>query len=119
MEDENDYKLILEDYSDNYIAIYYNEPQCIECNISPVIDKYHPKNIFSMSYKKCYRDFHQYKLNYYKQEDKEFKNPLQLKKDFFIFDYKEYCQQNYLQENEESKRAFYEYIEGLFLILMN
>lgn len=110
----DDSKLILDDYNDNYISIHYNQIQCIECNMSPVRDKNPQNNVFSKTYINCYRYFHQYKLDYFKPNDKEFKNPLKLRTDFFIFDYKEYCQQTYLQQDDESKRNFYEYIESLF-----
>lgn len=111
---EDDRKLILDDYNDNHMSIYYNQFKCLECNISPVRDKYPRNNVFSKPYEYCYRYFHQYKLNYHKQDDKEFNKPLRLKIDFFTFDYKEYCQQTFCNENEESKSDFYRYVKSLF-----
>ncbi|MBD5626628.1 MAG: hypothetical protein HDQ90_03935, partial [Desulfovibrio sp.] len=86
---------------------------CIRCTVSPLINNKENRNVFSDAYRNCGRYFHQYKLNYFRPDDGQLEKPLQLKTDFFIFDYKEYCQQAFLQENEESKRGFYEYIESL------
>lgn len=114
IEHEDYEKLILEDYNDDDISINYYGLQCMYCTVSPLINIKENRQFFSDAYKNCGRYFHQYKLNYFNPDDAEFKNPLQLKTDFFIFDYKEYCQQTYLQECYESKRDFYEYIESLF-----
>lgn len=112
LEYDNKTKLIL-DHDNNYISIVNDGLECLNCRVSPLRNQQKNRHFFSEAYKKCRMYFHQYKLNYYKQDDKEFINPLQLKKDFFIFDYKEYCQQSYLQENEESRSSFYQYIESL------
>lgn len=110
---EDNKKFILDKNNDDSILIYHNGLQCTSCSASPLRINKENRHFFSESYQKCRKYFHQYKLNYYKQEDNELNNPLKLKMDFFIFDYKEFCQQNYLQECDESKRDFYEYIESL------
>lgn len=106
-------KLILEDYN-NDISIYHNGFQCIDCTVSPLRNNKENRQFFSEDYQKCRRYFHQYKLDYFRPDNREFKKPLQLKTDFFTFDYKEYCQQAFLQENEESKSDFYGYVKSLF-----
>ncbi|MBD5646515.1 MAG: hypothetical protein HDQ89_02465 [Desulfovibrio sp.] len=110
---EGNKKFILDKNNDDSILIYHNGLQCIPCTASPLRINNENRHFFSEAYQKCRRYFHQYKLNYFRPDDGQLEKPLQLKTDFFIFDYKEYCQQAFLQENEESKRYFYEYIRIL------
>lgn len=113
IEYEEESKLILENYNDNEISIFYYGIPCANCYVSPLRDKKNQGNFVSKAYNECRRYFHQYKLDYFKPDDTEFNKPLKLRTDFFIFNYNEYCQQNYLQDCDESKRDFYRYIKSL------
>lgn len=83
IEDSTSSKLILVDIEKCDITIYYGL-QCFYCDKHPLVDTNKCREIFSKKYEQCMKYYHQYKLNYFNPEDKEYKNRLSYIQIFYL-----------------------------------